>query len=59
LDIIHFEYFMDQVDSKVKLGDNILIGNSSSYSNNHLEVFEHLKTFDLKSKKLIAILTLY
>jgi hypothetical protein len=48
---------MDQVDSKVKLGNNILIGNSSSYSNNHLEVFEHLKTFDLEDKKLIVPLS--
>jgi hypothetical protein len=52
-----FEYFMDQVDSKVKLGNNILIGNSSSYSNNHLEVFEHIKTFDLEDKKLIVPLS--
>jgi hypothetical protein len=52
-----FEYFIDQVDPKVKLGNNILIGNSSSYSNNHLEVFEHLKTFDLEDKKLIVPLS--
>lgn len=51
------EYFMDQVDSKVKLGDNILIGNSSSYSNNHIEIFDILSNFNLKDKKLITPLS--
>lgn len=35
-------------------GDNILIGNSSTISNNHLDVFEKLKDFNLKDKRLIV-----
>lgn len=52
-----YEYFMDQIDSQVSLGNNVLLGNSCSYSNNHLEVFEHLKSFDLATKKLIVPLS--
>jgi hypothetical protein len=36
------EYFMKGIDLSVTLGGGILIGNSSSLTNNHLEVFEKL-----------------
>jgi len=39
------------------LGPNILIGNSASYSNNHLELFEILKNVDLTGRKLIVPLS--
>ncbi|CAD5252984.1 MULTISPECIES: TDP-N-acetylfucosamine:lipid II N-acetylfucosaminyltransferase [unclassified Imperialibacter] len=38
-------------------GENILIGNSASYTNNHLEVFEKLRNFDLTGRKLITPLS--
>ncbi|MEQ9100861.1 MAG: TDP-N-acetylfucosamine:lipid II N-acetylfucosaminyltransferase [Imperialibacter sp.] len=38
-------------------GENILIGNSASYTNNHLEVFEKLQSFDLRGRKLITPLS--
>lgn len=37
--------------------DNILIGNSASFTNNHLEAFEKLESFDLGSRKLITPLS--
>lgn len=39
------------------IGNNILIGNSASYTNNHVEVFEQLKSFPLGSRKLIVPLS--
>lgn len=39
------------------LGPNILIGNSASYSNNHLELFEILKDVDLTGRNLIVPLS--
>lgn len=39
----------DKVD-----GDNILIGNSATPTNNHLEAFNRLKEFDLKDKDVIV-----
>lgn len=38
-------------------GPNILIGNSASYTNNHLEVFSMLKDLDLGDRKLIVPLS--
>jgi hypothetical protein len=35
-------------------GDNILVGNSASYTNNHLDVFEKLAMIDLSSRKLLC-----
>lgn len=35
-------------------GNNILVGNSSTPANNHLEVFEFLKTQSLKGRKIIC-----
>lgn len=39
------------------LGPNILIGNSASYTNNHLEIFSLLKNVDLSDRKLIVPLS--
>ncbi len=38
-------------------GNNILLGNSATLSNNHLEVFEILNTLDLRGKKVIVPLS--
>jgi len=41
------------IDSKCN-GPNILIGNSSSYASNHLDVFEILKKLDLSKRQIIV-----
>jgi dTDP-N-acetylfucosamine:lipid II N-acetylfucosaminyltransferase len=41
------------IDSKCN-GSNILVGNSSSYASNHLDVFEILKRFDIDNRKVIT-----
>ena len=38
-------------------GNNILLGNSATLTNNHLDAFELLKTLDLGSKKVIVPLS--
>ena len=38
-------------------GDNILLGNSASYTNNHLEAFELLEKLELGSRKIITPLS--
>lgn len=38
-------------------GNNILIGNSASYENNHLDVFEHIKPLNLSGRKIIVPLS--
>ncbi|MBM6673600.1 TDP-N-acetylfucosamine:lipid II N-acetylfucosaminyltransferase [Marseilla massiliensis] len=38
-------------------GDNILIGNSGDMTNNHLEIFEVLKTLDLGKRKIFVPLS--
>ena len=34
-------------------GKNILVGNSATYENNHIEILEQLKKYDLKDSKII------
>lgn len=63
-DAMHFVYsyypiefiFKGLQNVSVK-GNNILIGNSASRTNNHLEVFDILKNFNLESRKLIVPLS--
>jgi hypothetical protein len=43
--------------SKTVSGPNILVGNSSSSTNNHLEVFDFLKKQELNEKKIIVPLS--
>ena len=38
-------------------GNNILLGNSASFENNHLEAIDMLKKLDLKNKKIISPLS--
>ncbi len=42
----------DQFNSSC-MGDNILVGNSSSYASNHLDVFQELQNFNLKNRNVI------
>ena len=51
------EYFANQLDINSKLGNNILVGNSSSYTNNHLEIFNKLKNISIEGKKVIVPLS--
>ncbi|MFD2161868.1 TDP-N-acetylfucosamine:lipid II N-acetylfucosaminyltransferase [Paradesertivirga mongoliensis] len=39
------------------LGDNILLGNSATPENNHAEIFEVLRTIDIKPAKVVTILS--
>ena len=40
-----------------ELGNNIFVGNSSSFSNNHISVFEKLSKLDLNGRKIITPLS--
>ncbi|WOJ92970.1 TDP-N-acetylfucosamine:lipid II N-acetylfucosaminyltransferase [Congregibacter variabilis] len=43
---------------KSRLGDNVLLGNSASYTNNHLETFDFIEnSFELDGRKLIVPLS--
>lgn len=48
--------FFNNVNQTVN-GDNILIGNSSSATNNHFEVFEKLKTLSVKNRSIVVPLS--
>jgi dTDP-N-acetylfucosamine:lipid II N-acetylfucosaminyltransferase len=48
--------FKDVKDLKVN-DTNILLGNSASTANNHLEIFEHLRNFNFENKKIITPLS--
>ena len=58
---IKFTYYpLDKIISKKSSfvnAPNILLGNSASFSNNHLEAFEVLKKLDLKSQNIITPLS--
>jgi hypothetical protein len=51
------EYFAKNLNINATLGDNILVGNSSSYTNNHLEIFKKLSHLSIGDKKLIVPLS--
>jgi len=62
LDYVAWNYgdsFNDKLftDSFPILGQNILIGNSASYTNNHLEIFSLLKNVNFSGRKLIVPLS--
>lgn len=44
-------------NTDLSLGPNILVGNSASYTNNHLEAFEILQHIDLGDRKIIVPLS--
>jgi dTDP-N-acetylfucosamine:lipid II N-acetylfucosaminyltransferase len=45
------------IEDKVTTGENILLGNSASYSNNHVEAIELLSKLNLKGRKVITPLS--
>ncbi|WP_298556295.1 TDP-N-acetylfucosamine:lipid II N-acetylfucosaminyltransferase [uncultured Algibacter sp.] len=47
----------DKMNNSVQGKENILVGNSASASNNHVEVFEKLSRIDLKNRKVIVPLS--
>ena len=49
------EYITKDIDEEITLGTNIMIGNSSSLSNNHLEVLYKLKKLEVKNKILVPL----
>ncbi len=51
------EYFSNTSSSTPSVGTNLLIGNSASYTNNHIELFELLKTLDTEERKIIVPLS--
>lgn len=44
-------------EDHVLTGNNILVGNSATYENNHLDVFDYLTPVNLGSRKIIAPLS--
>jgi hypothetical protein len=50
------EFIINNADLRVR-GENILLGNSASATNNHLEAFEQLKEINLNQRKIIAPLS--
>lgn len=61
IEFVKFTYYPIDIvinaNSDFVNGRNILLGNSASYTNNHLEVFEILKKFDLKEFSIITPLS--
>lgn len=57
-DITQFSQF-DSNDYNFLHGNNIIIGNSTAYTNNHLDVFESIKNIYLGSRKIIAPLSYF
>jgi hypothetical protein len=61
--LVHFtyyplEYVMEGHDiSKSKLGENILLGNSSSFTNNHIEAIDLLSNKTLQNRKVFVPLS--
>lgn len=44
--------------SDIKLGENLLIGNSATFENNHLEIFQYINNnFDWRNSKIIVPLS--
>ena len=51
------EFILDGIVDDFVKGDSILLGNSASISNNHLEAFDLLKKFNLEKRDLIVPLS--
>lgn len=53
-----FSYYpieqISEINNHILKGNNILVGNSSTPTNNHLEVFSRLKSMELDDRKIIA-----
>jgi dTDP-N-acetylfucosamine:lipid II N-acetylfucosaminyltransferase len=51
------EYIMQSNESTEINGNDILLGNSASLTNNHLEAFQRLKTLKIDSRKIVVPLS--
>ena len=51
------EFIVKNIDISKKPGDNIWIGNSSAFSNNHLESLEILSKFKIQNRKIMVPLS--
>lgn len=49
------EYIKSGLDINNQLGNNIMVGNSSSLSNNHLEIFDKLLNLNSKNKIIVPL----
>lgn len=61
IELVNFTYYPMNIVIEKKSGfvksDNILLGNSASYTNNHLEAIEILKKLDYKNRDIITPLS--
>jgi dTDP-N-acetylfucosamine:lipid II N-acetylfucosaminyltransferase len=51
------EFIFNDHENKYISGENILLGNSATLSNNHIEIFETLNKLDLNGKKVMVPLS--
>lgn len=51
------EYILEGYEESYILGNNILLGNSATPSNNHIEAFEIINKFNLEGRKVIVPLS--
>jgi len=51
------DYYLGNDKSKLELGNNILIGNSGDFSNNHADVFQIVKKINTPNSKIIVPLS--
>jgi len=61
-DLLWYNYYsieetLGSLHDKRVNDNNILVGNSASFSNNHLDVFDKLEKFDLQGRQIIAPLS--
>jgi dTDP-N-acetylfucosamine:lipid II N-acetylfucosaminyltransferase len=61
---VEFNYFDltsdirgDNLMASVAQGNNILVGNSGDFTNNHLDIFEYLHRLNLKDNKIYSFLS--
>jgi len=52
----HFSQ-IEKINDNISHGEDIIIGNSTAYTNNHLDIFESLKNIDVKYKKIFVPLS--
>lgn len=59
-ELYHLNYVNPIVEEKIDWkvsGNNILLGNSATYSNNHIEAIDQLRKYNLKNRKIVIPLS--
>lgn len=46
-------------DIKIQVGENIILGNSTAYTNNHLDILNDMKSLEIGKRKIFAPLSYY